>query len=171
MSGRLREHELTLRGERVVLRPMTEKDWRLVQRWWNDPDISYYADANDADYSLPELQEIMRAISRKASCFVIEHRGEAVGDCWLQEMNLDRILERYADRDCQRIDIGIVKKLWSQGLGSEALRLLVDFGFSRDGADAIFGCDIDGRQSSQPQGVSEGRLRAPQDPPTWVSRA
>ncbi len=142
MTDTLRIHDVTLRGDHVVLRPTTEDDWSLIDRWWNDPDIAYYADDNEGDYSLERLQRIMRTISQKAHCFVIEHRGKPVGECWLQELNLPRLLERYPDQDVRRIDIEIVKELWGKGLGSEAIKLLVDLGFSRDGADAIFGCEI-----------------------------
>lgn len=127
----------------MTLRPLTEEDWPLVHRLWNDPDIANSADANDRSYSIRELQEIMRTISQKAFCFVVEHRGEPVGECWLQEMNLDRILERYPGKDCRRIDIEIAKEHWGEGLGSEAIRLLVDFGFELEHAHAIFGCDVD----------------------------
>jgi hypothetical protein len=30
---RLREHEVTLQGERALLRPMTEDDWDIVGKW------------------------------------------------------------------------------------------------------------------------------------------
>jgi hypothetical protein len=37
--GALRPHAVTLRGERVVLRPMTEGDWGVLLRWNNDPEV------------------------------------------------------------------------------------------------------------------------------------
>lgn len=40
MSGnRLRKHDVTLRGSRVVLRPMTEADWDVLARWNGDPEV------------------------------------------------------------------------------------------------------------------------------------
>jgi hypothetical protein len=29
----LKTHSFTLKGERIVLRPMTENDWPLVEKW------------------------------------------------------------------------------------------------------------------------------------------
>ena len=139
---RLKQHEVTLRAEHVVLRPMTEDDWDLVHKWWNDPDVSYYADANDDEYSLEQARDIVRSISGKALCFVIEYQGTPVGDCWLQEMNLARILTQNPGMDCRRVDIEIDKEFWGRGIGTEAIGLLVDFGFRQDTADAIFGCEI-----------------------------
>lgn len=58
-------------------------------------------------------------------------------------MNLKRILQRYPGLDCRRIDLTIgEKEYWGKRVGTEAIRLLTEFGFLEQGADMIFGCDI-----------------------------
>ncbi len=141
-SDRLRTHDVTLQAGAVVLRPLTEADWDLVVGWWNDPDIAYYADSNEGQYSLAQVQEIVRGISRSAYCFVIEFEDRPVGECWLQEMNVERVLRRYPGLDCRRIDIEIEKAFWGRGIGTAAIRLLVEFGFETEGADAVFAMDV-----------------------------
>ena len=84
----------------------------------------------------------MRGISKHAFCFVIEFESRPVGECWLQEMNLERVLRRNPGLDCRRIDIEIEKAYWGRGIGTAAIRLLVDFGFERERADAIFAMDV-----------------------------
>ncbi len=141
---RLRTHDVTLAGPRVVLRPMTEIDWDVLLAWNNDPEVLYYSESDHArSCCLGEVQRIYRSISRHAFCFIIEHAGRAIGECWLQEMNMPRVLERYPGKDLRRIDIAIGERsLWGRGLGTEALRLLVDFGFERERCHAIFGCGV-----------------------------
>ena len=141
-SDRMRTHDVTLRSGPVVLRPLTEGDWDLVVGWWNDPEIAYYADSNENEYSRAQVQEIVRGISRRAYCFVIEFEGRPVGECWLQEMNMKRILERNPGLDCRRIDLAIEKASWGQGIGTATIRLLVGFGFESECADAIFAMDV-----------------------------
>jgi RimJ/RimL family protein N-acetyltransferase len=138
-ADRLRAHDITLAGERVVLRPMTERDWPLVEAINNDPEVGYFTEEDDwHPYTLERLQTIYRAISRQALMFVIEHQGRSVGECWLQRMNVPRILEEFRSQDVRRIDLAIgVKHLWGQGLGSEAIRLLVSLAFEREGVDAL----------------------------------
>jgi len=112
---------------------MTEDDWGLIHRRWNDPQVAQYAYAGDnpADYALEQLQDILRTISAKALFSIIEYSGRAIGECWLQEMNLERILKRRPGQDCRQIDIEIGEKdYWGRGIGTEAIRLLVDFGFN-----------------------------------------
>jgi aminoglycoside 6'-N-acetyltransferase len=140
----LRTHDVTLRGARLVLRPMSEDDWPALLRWNNDPEVLYYAEGDDVtSRGLDEVQAIYRGISQNAFCFMAELAGQAVAECWLQQMNLDRILARYPGRDCRRIDLSIGEKaLWGQGLGTEIIRLLTEFAVARERADFVFGCDI-----------------------------
>ena len=144
MPDRVREHDVVLRGERVVLRPLTEDDWPTLLRWDTDPDVLYFSEGDDVTaYSLEDVHYIYRSVSQTAYCFMIELDGRPIGECWLQRMNLPRILEPYPDQDCRRIDLLIGERaLWGQGLGTEAIRLLCRFGFESDRADALFGCGV-----------------------------
>jgi aminoglycoside 6'-N-acetyltransferase len=141
---RLRSHDITLRGERVLLRPMTEEDWPVLLRWNSDPEVLYYSEGDDVQgYGLEEVQAIYHGVSRNAFCFLIEFAGAPIGECWLQRMNLERILLQFAGRDCRRIDLMIgEKEFWGRGLGTEVIRLLAQFGFERERADALFACDV-----------------------------
>jgi len=66
---KLRTHNITLKGERVTLRPMTESDWDLLVKWNSDPEVLYFSDGNDVDsYSLEEVQRICRKITQRVFC-------------------------------------------------------------------------------------------------------
>ena len=143
----LRQHDVTLRGETrrgvaVRLRPMTEDDWPLLYRWNSDPEVLYYSEGNDvASYSPENVRGIYCTVSQTAFCFVVEADGTPVGECWLQEMNIERILKKYPGLDCRRIDLMIGEKsCWGQGIGTEMIRLLTEFGFLEQGADVIHSC-------------------------------
>src|SRR5262245_19564669 len=137
----LNEHNITLHGEQVVLRPMTENDWDILARWNSDPEVLYFSEGADVEsYDLEEVQGMYRWVSQNAFCFIIEFNDQPIGKCWLQQMNIERLLEKYSGKDCRRIDLLIgEKKLWGNGLGTETIRILTEFGFEREGADLIFG--------------------------------
>lgn len=140
---RLRSHDITLRSGNIVLRPMTEDDWEILHKWNSDSEVLSYADLNINRYSLEMVKRIYRGVSQNAFCFIIEFKGEPIGETWLQEMNLERILVKFPDKDIRRIDIMIgEKKLWGKGIGTAVVGMLVDFGFAEERADAIFGCDV-----------------------------
>ncbi len=143
-AERLTPHEITLRGPRLVLRPLREDDWETLLTWNNDEEVLYYAEGEDVTgYTLEEVQELYRTISRLAFCFMMEFDGRPIGECWLQRMNLARILEQYPGEDVRRIDLLIGEKaLWGRGLGTEAIGLLADFAFGHEHADAVFACDV-----------------------------
>ena len=142
---RLRRHWVTLAGEHGVrLRPLTEADWEMLYRWNNDPEVLYYAEGDDVGgYSMEEMQSIYVTVSRAAYCFVIEVDGHPVGECWLQRMNLARVLALYPEQDCRRIDLMIgEKEHWGRGIGTETIRLLTAFAFEAQGADVVYEPEI-----------------------------
>lgn len=139
--ARLQTHDVHLHGDRVTLRPMTEDDWAALLRWNNDPEVMKYADHDEfRPTTLGEVQAIYRWISTHAHCFMIELEGRPFGECWLQRMNLRRVVDQFPGKDLRRIDLMIgEKELWGRGYGTEAIALLADFGFSSEAVDAIFG--------------------------------
>jgi aminoglycoside 6'-N-acetyltransferase len=145
-SDTLRTHDVTLRGPRLVLRPMTEADWDVLVRWNTDPEVLWFTEGDDVPTrTLEEVQRIYRGVAQHALCFIAELDGAPIGEGWLQEMNLQRILDEYPGRDVRRIDLAIgEKRRWGHGLGTELLRLLVAFGFEREGCDVLFGVDVGG---------------------------
>lgn len=138
----LRTHAVTLRGPRLLLRPLTEDDWAPLLAWNNDPEVLAWTEGDEVESrTLDEVQRIYRAISVNAHCFLMELGGEPTGECWLQRMNLERLVARHPDEDVRRIDIAIgLPALWGQGLGREAVGLLLEFGFRREGVDVIYAC-------------------------------
>lgn len=142
--ARLREHDVCLLAGRLGLRAMTEGDWEVLLAWNSDSEVLYYCEgANVTGRTLDDVQEIYRGVSQKAFVFMAELDGEPIGECWLQEMNLARILTRHPGLDLRRIDLTIgEKRLWGKGWGTVMIGLLTRFGFERCGADAIFGCDV-----------------------------
>lgn len=142
----LSRHNIILTGPSIALRPMTERDWDPLLRWNNDPDVLYFTEGDDiTSRTLEEVQAIYRSVSQQAFCFTIEFQDQPIGDAWLQRMNLPRILDRYPDADCRRIDLMIGEKsLWGHGLGGDVIRLLTNFAFDHEHADLVFAVDIAG---------------------------
>ena len=136
----LLDHNVALRGAAVTLRPMAESDWDVLLKWNNDPAVMELADHNPFEQTtLEDLQTIYRWISTHAHCFIMEVGGNPIGECWLQRMNLQRIVVQFPGLDLRRIDLMIgEKELWGRGYGTEAIGLLVEFGFQKERADAIF---------------------------------
>ncbi len=143
-APRIREHSVALSEGAVALRPMTEGDWAILLAWSQDVDVLHFSDGPGVPpRSLDETQGIYRGVSQDAYCFIIEWAGRAVGECWLQRLNLDWLRDLHPAKDCRRIDITIgEKECWGKGVGTIAVRLLVGFAFASEGADVLFACDV-----------------------------
>lgn len=141
----MKTHGIVLDGNEVRLRPMTDTDLPIARGWWNDPEIAEWSDDNEEGrpYSPEEIREIYARLSNEGFVFVIEEGGTSIGDCWLQRMNLKYFLDRFRGRKLWRIDIQIGDpQKWNKGIGTETIGLLTNLGFSREAADAVFGCSV-----------------------------
>ncbi|MAF11589.1 hypothetical protein CMK11_14160 [Candidatus Poribacteria bacterium] len=135
---------MALSDGEVRLRPMTEGDWDILLPWNRDVGVLHFSDGPGVPpRSLEETQGIYRGVSQDAYCFIIEWAGRPVGECWLQRLNLDWLRRLHPSDDCRRIDITIGEKdCWGKGVGSRAVRLLVEFAFESERADVVFACDV-----------------------------
>lgn len=114
-----------LRGARVLLRPFAANEAALLARWFSDETFQRLQwGAWRGPMSLEAGREFwtrfQAADPAEPDCalFAIEHRGAAVGFA-----NYRRLTTMHANTD---LGIGIGEpSLWGQGLGTEALRLLV----------------------------------------------
>lgn len=140
----LRTHDIRLTGRAVHLRPMTEDDWDVLFKWNNDPQVLYGAEGDDiSGYDPESLKQMYDMVSQTAFCFIIEVEAQPVGECWLQTMNLARILQQHPGQDCRRIDLMIGERdQWGKGHGTDVIRTLTRFAFEQAKADRVFGCDI-----------------------------
>ena len=139
----LNTHSFILQNNDITLRPMTENDWDILLRWNSDPEVLYFSEGDDVtSYSLDEIQGIYRGVSQDAFCFIIELSGDPIGEGWLQDMNMDRILNRHPGKVCRRIDLMIgEKQFWGQGIGTTVIRMLTHFGFEQK-TSMIFACGV-----------------------------
>ena len=151
----IKKHDITLYGStgelNIVLRPLCDDHLPLLYKWNADPEILYWDGSDDEAYDAETVHHIYGTVSNttRSFCFLIEAEGVPVGECWLQKMNLQAILDKYPeDADVRRIDMIIGEKAyWNRGIGSTFIRMLVDFAFDCEGVEYLHGsiCDFNTR--------------------------
>jgi RimJ/RimL family protein N-acetyltransferase len=153
----LNTHNYRLTGERVVLRPITEDDWQIIEVWETDPEVIYWADSDPKETrTIEEVQYIFRSVSQNAYCFIVEVENVPIGSCWLQHMNIGEILKKYLDQSCWRIDLALGKESWGQGFGTDIIHTLTQFAFEHEKADIVFGGVSDYNERSQRTFIKAG---------------
>jgi RimJ/RimL family protein N-acetyltransferase len=77
-------------------------------------------------------------IGQNALCFIAEVNGLFIGNFWLQKMNMPEISALYPGLDVRRIDAEIGEKAyWGKGIGTEVMRMLIEFAFCVENVDVL----------------------------------
>lgn len=142
----IRTHNVTLdNGDGLVLRPLCDDHFALLYKWNADPEVVYWSEEDEVtSNSVDTVHMIYGVVSQCSYCFLIEYCGVPIGECWLQEMNLQNILALYPNKDVRRIDMMIGEKdYWQKGLGTQMVAMLVKFAFEQQATDVVCGllCD------------------------------
>lgn len=140
----IKSHEITLYGGNnynIVLKPLSDKHLLLLYKWNSDLEVLYWTESNDITepYDMETVHDIYGRTSQNAVCFLVEANGVPVGECWLQKMNMPDVIAMYpAGTDIRRIDMSIGEKnYWNKGIGTEIIRMLVNFAFNTENADVL----------------------------------
>jgi RimJ/RimL family protein N-acetyltransferase len=142
----IKTHNITLYGKtenyNVRLFPMNDEHLKILQKWNNDPEVLYWCEGDDdlaKGYTEEDIHQIYGSVSQNAFCFIINANDTRIGECWLQKMNLQYIKNMYPkNTDIRRIDMVIGEKdYWNKGIGTEIIRILIDFAFDKENVDVL----------------------------------
>jgi RimJ/RimL family protein N-acetyltransferase len=120
-----------LKGKSVLLRPVKRSDISYFLKWFNDPEVIQYLELYlpmTEMYEEKYIEELGTTRAKSDAPFVIEAIEGAstkpIGSCGLHEIN---------SKDGKAIfGMGIGEKdYWSKSYGTEATRLLIDYGFQQ----------------------------------------
>ena len=124
---------MVLRGQKTALRPLDESDLDMLYRWYNDPEVNYWANAAWPLATMLSREEIGehfldpalhgQTLHRQQHRYVIlNQEGKPIGYLGFREINPPaRSAELF-------ITIG-EKTHWGQGYGPDALLILIRFLF------------------------------------------
>lgn len=120
-----------LKGKGILLRPVKRSDISYFLKWFNDPEVVQYLDMYLPITEMFEekfIEELGTTRAKSDVLFVIEviegASAKPIGNCSLHEVD---------SKDHKAI-FGMVigeKDYWSKGCGTEAARLLINYGFQQ----------------------------------------
>lgn len=116
-----------IQGEKVRLRAIERDDLSRYMRWLNDPDVlKYFGIYRPWSLEDEEAWYSAQRTDQSVLNFAIEtlEDGRHVGSCGFSHINW-----RNRSAECG-LFIG-EKSLWGQGLGTDALHSLIDYGFQQ----------------------------------------
>jgi [ribosomal protein S5]-alanine N-acetyltransferase len=118
-----------VRGTRVYLRPLEREDLNaLYLSWLNDPEVTRYMETGTFPITAPDLEKFYDEVTGSRNQVILavadKKSGQHVGNVKLGPI-------QWIHR-CATFGIMIGdKKFWGRGVGLEATRLMVEYGFDR----------------------------------------
>jgi ribosomal-protein-alanine N-acetyltransferase len=120
-----------LKGKSVLLRPVKRSDISCFLKWFNDPEVVQYVELYMPMTEMSEekyIEELGTTRAKRDAQFVMEviegASTKPIGTCGLHEI----------DSKDRKAIFGMVigeKDYWSKGYGTEAARLIVNYGFQQ----------------------------------------
>jgi RimJ/RimL family protein N-acetyltransferase len=122
-------------GERIFLSQVCREDLPLFARWFSDLELTAYLGVTGMSFMPEHEQEwydgVVKDRINKTFAIVVRDGQRVIGNISLQSTDLRR----------GAAELGIAigdKSAWGQGYGSEAVRLLCDYGFTFQGLHTIY---------------------------------
>jgi RimJ/RimL family protein N-acetyltransferase len=148
-------------GARIFLSVLQREDVPVFARWFSDLELTAYLGQGGMAYTLEQEEEWYARVSRDAGSktFTIMTRDDRRMIGTVSLMNIDH------RRQCAELGIAIGDtSAWGKGYGSEAVRLMCDYGFTFLNLYAIYlwhsGFNRRAHQAYLKAGLREaGRLR------------
>jgi RimJ/RimL family protein N-acetyltransferase len=112
-----------IRGPRVSLRPVEERDYPLVQSWQNDPEVWWRMDY-ERPFSLEDIAASEARAREEGYPFIVEAEGRPIGRIGLNQF-------RARDRICSIYLFLGDRASWGKGYGKECVAALLDYAFDR----------------------------------------
>ena len=136
-------HNITLYGRtgeyEIILRPLCDDHLPLLYKWGADPEVVYWSDTGNVnEFDEESTRSIIGSVSKNALCFLAEVNGQPIGNFWLQKMNIPEVSALYPGFDVRRIEAEIGEKdYWGRGIGTEIIRILIDYAFNSENVDVL----------------------------------
>lgn len=125
---------IQIEGEKVFLRPITPADTPLIVRWRSDPRV-YGTLFRQEPITEERHRQWLREMVESGKCdqfIIVDKRQELpVGTVFLKEISREHLRAEYA------IFIG-EESARGRGIGSEAARLMTEYGFGRLGLNRLY---------------------------------
>ena len=120
-------------GNKLYLSPINTGDYEQLTEWLNDINVTIYLYMKDQIITLEKEKAYLEKISKEKHHFALINleNDKLIGDCGL--LNVD-----YVHRSAE---LGIMigdRAYWNQGYGSDAVNLMLDYGFSLLNLNSIY---------------------------------
>lgn len=139
--------QVALKTRRLLVRPATQKDLRFLLKLWNDPEIMRYAGfAKGWDFArikewYQKYQEGLEKFGATETQLIHKLKdGKSIGETRLGRLKSGWSCRGYRapkNKLTLMTDVKLLKDFWNKGYGTEAMKAMVRFVFTRTKTDLL----------------------------------
>lgn len=128
-----------IKGKKVALRLAQRKDFPLLYKWINNPEIAKFWYGRDKSRSKEWVEKHFTPMVQgkgESQCWIIEVQKKPIGFIYNTPEKEDD-----GTRFSGRVELDIMigeKGKWGKGYGTDALRTMINYAFTKQGAERVF---------------------------------
>lgn len=132
-DGHITPHAVTL-GRKIgqdilTLMPLRDKHLPFLIKWNQDSEIIRWVETDPSrKLTKEEIRNIYITASKDSLCFLIVFKNQPIGECWLQPMNIAKIIRQHPGVCVGRIDLMIGENNFQNaGIGTIVVDMLTEY--------------------------------------------
>lgn len=128
-----------IKGKKTTLRKLQKKDFSLLYKWINDPQVARFWYGRDKPRSKEWVKKHFTPIlqgKNKSQCWIIEAKGKPIGFMYNTPEKEDDST-KFSGRVELDIMIGEPSQ-WGKGCGTDALGAMVNYAFGKQKAQRVY---------------------------------
>jgi len=110
-------------GERIYLSPINKDDAEIYTKWLNDPEVTKNLTLHNSVITLSKEKEMLEKLSEGYIFAIVKNDDTLIGNIGMHDI----------DNICRKATLGLFigdAENRGKGYGSEALRLILEYGFN-----------------------------------------
>ena len=136
MNTEINISDVTLRTERLTLRPWAETDLDDFYEYASVDGVGQMAGWKPHE-DKDESRKILQLFIDHKKTFALEYQGKVIGSLGIEKYN-EELYPEFGEKKCREIGYVLAKDHWGRGLMPEAVREVIRYLFEDVGLDVIF---------------------------------
>lgn len=141
----IKPHTVTLdreiKEDALTLIPLCDVHFPFLVKWNQDREVIRWVETDPSkELTEEEIKSIYITASKDSLCFLIVYQNQPIGECWLQPMNITKVINRHPGTAVGRIDLMIGENdFQNAGIGTMVVEMLTEYASDSKMYEVLYG--------------------------------